>query len=62
VEPRLNRGPAPVVVVDHFHLVQLANARVTDVRRRVTIQVRGRLKIQDKNLVLTYVNGSRPTK
>ena len=31
-----------MLVVDHFHLVQLANQAVTDVRRRVTVQVRGR--------------------
>jgi hypothetical protein len=30
------------LVVDHFHLVQLANQTVTEVRRRVTVQVRGR--------------------
>jgi transposase len=30
------------LVVDHFHVVQLANASVTEVRRRVTVQVRGR--------------------
>jgi transposase len=29
-------------VVDHFHLVQLANATLTEVRRRVTLQHRGR--------------------
>ncbi|MFG1823653.1 transposase [Microbispora bryophytorum] len=29
-------------MVDHFHIVQLANAAVTEVRRRVTVQVRGR--------------------
>jgi transposase len=34
--------PHVQLVVDHFHLVQLANATVTDVRRRVTMQVRGR--------------------
>ncbi|WP_449066803.1 transposase, partial [Planomonospora algeriensis] len=34
--------PHAVLVVDHFHLVQLANAAVTEVRRRVTVQVRGR--------------------
>jgi hypothetical protein len=28
--------------VDHFHLVQLANQALTEVRRRVTMQVRGR--------------------
>jgi transposase len=28
--------------VDHFHLVQLANQALTGVRRRVTVQVRGR--------------------
>ncbi|MEV0274738.1 transposase [Hamadaea sp. NPDC050747] len=34
--------PHAQLVVDHFHIVQLANAAVTEVRRRVTIQVRGR--------------------
>ena len=34
--------PAAVLVVDHFHLVQLANTMLTDVRRRVTQQSRGR--------------------
>jgi transposase len=34
--------PHAVLVVDHFHLVQLANQAVTEVRRRVTVQVRGR--------------------
>jgi len=34
--------PHAQLVVDHFHLVQLANATLTEVRRRVTIQVRGR--------------------
>ncbi|WP_433351483.1 ISL3 family transposase [Microtetraspora malaysiensis] len=34
--------PQARLVVDHFHLVQLANQAVTEVRRRVTVQVRGR--------------------
>lgn len=34
--------PHATLVVDHFHIVQLANAAVTEVRRRVTVQVRGR--------------------
>ncbi len=34
--------PHAQLVVDHFHLVQLANAAVTEVRRRVTVQARGR--------------------
>jgi transposase len=34
--------PHAVVVVDHFHVVQLANQAVTDVRRRVTWTLRGR--------------------
>ncbi|WP_346533850.1 ISL3 family transposase [Micromonospora sp. DPT] len=34
--------PHAQLVVDHFHLMQLANATVTEVRRRVTVQVRGR--------------------
>jgi transposase len=34
--------PHAQLVVDHFHVVQLANAAVTEVRRRVTVQVRGR--------------------
>ncbi|MFC5109429.1 ISL3 family transposase [Kibdelosporangium philippinense] len=34
--------PQARLVVDHFHLVQLANQALTEVRRRVTLQVRGR--------------------
>ncbi len=34
--------PHATVVVDHFHLVQLANQALTEVRRRVTMQHRGR--------------------
>jgi HPt (histidine-containing phosphotransfer) domain-containing protein len=34
--------PDATVVVDHFHLVQLANQTLTEVRRRVTMQHRGR--------------------
>jgi transposase len=34
--------PHATLVVDHFHVVQLANAAVTEVRRRLTIQHRGR--------------------
>ncbi|WP_207914084.1 transposase [Micromonospora sp. KC213] len=34
--------PDAILVVDHFHLVQLANQTVTEVRRRVTVQQRGR--------------------
>jgi transposase len=34
--------PHAQLVVDHFHLVQRANQTVTEVRRRVTVQVRGR--------------------
>jgi transposase len=34
--------PNAVVVVDHFHLVKLANDAVTDVRRRLTWALRGR--------------------
>jgi transposase len=34
--------PGATIVADHFHVVQLANATVTEVRRRVTVQVRGR--------------------
>jgi len=34
--------PDAQLVVDHFHLVQLANQTLTEVRRRVTVQVRGR--------------------
>lgn len=34
--------PAATLVVDHFHLVQLANQTVTEVRRRVTVTERGR--------------------
>jgi transposase len=33
--------PHATLVVDHFHVVQLANQAVTEVRRRVTIQHRG---------------------
>jgi transposase len=34
--------PGATLVVDHFHLVQLANQTLTEVRRRVTVQHRGR--------------------
>ena len=34
--------PQATLVVDHFHVVQLANAALTEVRRRLTIQHRGR--------------------
>jgi len=34
--------PQATLVVDHFHLVQLANQTLTEVRRRVTVQIRGR--------------------
>jgi transposase len=34
--------PTATLVVDRFHLVQLANDAVTEVRRRVTVQQRGR--------------------
>ncbi|WP_211589790.1 ISL3 family transposase [Microbispora sp. H11081] len=34
--------PQARLVVDHLYIVQLANAAVTEVRRRVTVQVRGR--------------------
>ncbi|MGS2620186.1 ISL3 family transposase [Micromonospora sp. LZ34] len=34
--------PHAVLVVDHFHVVQLANRAVTEVRRRVTLTQRGR--------------------
>ena len=34
--------PHAVLVVDLFHIVQLANNAVTEVRRRVTLQTRGR--------------------
>nr|WP_242624810.1 transposase [Krasilnikovia cinnamomea] len=34
--------PHAVLVVDHFHVVQLAHQALNEVRRRVTVQVRGR--------------------
>lgn len=34
--------PNATLVVDRFHVAQLANAALTEVRRRVTVQVRGR--------------------
>lgn len=34
--------PHAQLVVDHFHIVQLANQTLTEIRRRVTVQVRGR--------------------
>ena len=33
--------PQVTLVVDHFHLVQLANQTLTEVRRRVTVTHRG---------------------
>ncbi|MDG4791799.1 transposase [Micromonospora sp. WMMD1102] len=35
-------GPHAMLVVDHFHVVQLANRAVTEVRRRMTVTHRGR--------------------
>ncbi len=34
--------PQATLVVDHFHLVQLANQTLTEVRRPITVQQRGR--------------------
>ncbi|MER6076658.1 transposase, partial [Streptomyces sp. NPDC001817] len=34
--------PHPVIVVDHFHVVQLANKMLSTVRRRTTAELRGR--------------------
>ncbi|MEV0169333.1 ISL3 family transposase [Nonomuraea fuscirosea] len=34
--------PHVTLVVDHFHVVQLANTALTEIRRRLTVQVRGR--------------------
>lgn len=34
--------PHATLVVDHFHVVQLAHQALNEVRRRVTVQVRGR--------------------
>ncbi|MBT2229417.1 ISL3 family transposase [Nonomuraea sp. NEAU-A123] len=34
--------PRARLVIDHFHVVQLANQALTEVRRRVTVQIRGR--------------------
>ncbi len=34
--------PQAILVVDHFHVVQLANTALTEIRRRLTIQHRGR--------------------
>ncbi|MFI6732485.1 ISL3 family transposase [Nonomuraea sp. NPDC050451] len=34
--------PHATLVVDHFHIVQPANQALTEVRRRVTVQIRGR--------------------
>ena len=34
--------PAATIVVDHFHVVQLANKALSEVRRRLTFQYRGR--------------------
>jgi transposase len=34
--------PHATLVVDHFHVVQLANTALTEIRRRLTVQVRGR--------------------
>jgi transposase len=34
--------PHATLVADHFHLVQLANQTLTEVRRRVTVQLRCR--------------------
>jgi transposase len=34
--------PQAILVVDHFHVVQLAHQALNEIRRRVTVQVRGR--------------------
>jgi hypothetical protein len=34
--------PHAIVVVDHFHVVQLANAKLAELRRRLTWRMRGR--------------------
>ncbi|MGP4105060.1 transposase [Nonomuraea sp. KM90] len=34
--------PHATLVVDHFHVVQLANQARTEIRRRLTVQIRGR--------------------
>jgi transposase len=34
--------PQATIIVDHFHLVQLANTALTEVRRRITFTLRGR--------------------
>ncbi|MGW5154425.1 transposase, partial [Nonomuraea wenchangensis] len=34
--------PHATLVVNHFHVVQLANQALTEVRRRLTVQARGR--------------------
>jgi transposase len=34
--------PQARLVIDHFHVVQLANQALTEVRRRLTVQLRGR--------------------
>ncbi|WP_267893333.1 transposase, partial [Streptomyces kebangsaanensis] len=39
---RAHRAPGAVVVVDHFHVVQLANKMLSQVRRRTTAELRGR--------------------
>lgn len=59
--------PNAVVVVDHFHLVKLANDALTEVRRRVTWQLRGRRgrKIDpewaNRRRLLTGAERLRPT-
>lgn len=39
--------PQATLVVDHFHLVQLANQTLTEGRRRITVTHRGRKGLQD---------------
>ncbi|TMR89304.1 ISL3 family transposase [Nonomuraea basaltis] len=34
--------PHATLVVDHFHVVQLANTALIEIRRRITVQIRGR--------------------
>jgi hypothetical protein len=34
--------PHATLVVDHFHVVQLANTALTEIRRRLTVRIRGR--------------------
>ena len=51
--------PDAVAVFDHFHLAQLANTMVTDVRRRLTRDTRGRRGQRGRKIDPEWTNRRR---